>query len=286
MPAASSFPRSPRRYITPLSPVEYRSTRPPALVSLTFSSISLLLLLLLYPFPTLFPPSEPRDGIVSQKARDRRIEIGPTTSNNVIKSLPKAGKRRVFRGETPMKRPFPPPIERSVGGGKGEGGGGRRMHAYQIRLHVWKGSNHLPGGEGYFRDGMRSKKRAVCGEEAKEVATPGSLPVCGSLEAARSWSGTGNRRFLARRCQRAGEPRVPPPIVPRENGPPFTPFFPILSFLLHVNKHRTGPTNPITIEALIGLRCVNYDGLFRRCYRRKNVCTSFRFHVYFIFSKI
>lgn len=160
------------------------------------------------------------------------------------------------------------------------------MHAYQIRLHVWKGSNHLPGGEGYFRDGMRSKKRAVCGEEAKEVATPGSLPVCGSLEAARSWSGTGNRRFLARRCQRAGEPRVPPPIVPRENGPPFTPFFPILSFLLHVNKHRTGPTNPITIEALIGLRCVNYDGLFRRCYRRKNVCTSFRFHVYFIFSKI
>lgn len=90
-------------------------------MSLTFSSISLLLLLLLYPFPTLFPPSEPRDGIVSQKARDRRIEIGPTTSNNVIKSLPKAGKRRVFRGETPMKRPFPPPIERSVGGGKGKG---------------------------------------------------------------------------------------------------------------------------------------------------------------------
>lgn len=285
MPAASSFPRSPRRYITPLSPVEYRSTRPPALVSLTFSSISLLLLLLLYPFPTLFPPSEPRDGIVSQKAEI----VASRSAQQLLITLSKVYRRQEREEFSAAKRRWKGhsllPLNDLWEEGRGKGRG-RRMHAYQIRLHVWKGSNHLPGGEGYFRDGMRSKKRAVCGEEAKEVATPGSLPVCGSLEAARSWSGTGNRRFLARRCQRAGEPRVPPPIVPRENGPPFTPFFPILSFLLHVNKHRTGSTNPITIEALIGLRCVNYDGLFRRCYRRKNVCTSFRFHVYFIFSKI
>lgn len=280
MPAASSFPRSPRRYITPLSPVEYRSTRPPALVSLTFSSISLLLLLRLY---------SPQVSHAMESFHRRQEIVASRSAQQLLITLSKVYRRQEREEFSAAKRRWKGhsllPLNDLWEEGRGKGRG-RRMHAYQIRLHVWKGSNHLPGGEGYFRDGMRSKKRAVCGEEAKEVATPGSLPVCGSLEAARSWSGTGNRRFLARRCQRAGEPRVPPPIVPRENGPPFTPFFPILSFLLHVNKHRTGPTNPITIEALIGLRCVNYDGLFRRCYRRKNVCTSFRFHVYFIFSKI
>lgn len=82
---------------TPLSPVEYRSTRPPSCLSpflpFLFSSF------IRSPRPTLFPPSEPRDGIVSRTG-DRRTEIvGPTTSNNVIKSLPNEGGGRKEEGE-------------------------------------------------------------------------------------------------------------------------------------------------------------------------------------------
>lgn len=165
------------------------------------------------------------------------------------------------------------------------------MHAYQIRLHVWKGSNHLPGGEGYFRDGMRSKKRAVClGAERRQR----KLLCLGLFRSAEAWKphgveaereiddfyhddarGLASHAFLLRSfLVKTALFSLPVPSSP---------------FYSMYNKHRTGRTNSITIEALIGHRCVNYDRLFRRCYRCKNVCTSrtmFSFHIFYIFEDI
>lgn len=77
-------------------------------------------------------------------------------------------------------------------------------HAYPIRLHVWKGSNHLLGEEGHFRDGMSWLKRvADCRGRAERKSLPVLMLLASGRREPRSCSSAENRRSLKRLALRS-----------------------------------------------------------------------------------